>query len=64
MQIYLYNGCQLHSVECVPKINSLFSIIFHAIYGTGCIELTIVVIMRVIILLSATSRKYELIAIV
>ena len=28
------------SVECVSKIKSLFKIIFHAIYGAVCIQLT------------------------
>ena len=31
---------QAHSVECVSKIKSILSIVFHAIYGTLCIQLT------------------------
>ena len=34
-----WNTCQVHSVECVSKIKSSLSIIFHAIYGAVCIQL-------------------------
>ena len=34
------NACREHSVECVSKIKSILSVIFHAIYGTLCIQLT------------------------
>ena len=45
MQMYLkilnfWNTCQLHSVECVSKIKSILSIIFHAIYRAVFIQLT------------------------
>ena len=35
------NTCQAHSVRCVSKIKSIPSIIFHAIYGAVCIQLTL-----------------------
>ena len=34
------NTCQVHSVECVSKIESIIWIIFHSIYAAVCIELT------------------------
>ena len=34
------NNCHLHYVDCVTKIYSILSIIFHAIYGAVCIHLT------------------------
>ena len=34
------NASQTHSVECVSKIKSVLSIIFHAMYGVVCIQLT------------------------
>ena len=40
------NACEVHSVECVSKIRSIVSIIFHAIYGGLCIfSLTISLVM-------------------
>ena len=34
------NACQVHSIECVSKIKSIFSVIFHEMYGPVCIQLT------------------------
>ena len=34
------NVCYVHSVECLSKINSIFSIIFHTICRTMCIQLS------------------------
>ena len=34
------NTRQVPSVECVSKIKSILAIIFHAIYGAVCIQLT------------------------
>ena len=46
MQTYLkvlkfWNACQVHSVKCVSKIESILSVIFHAIYRSICIQLTL-----------------------
>ena len=38
--LYFKNACQVHSVECVSRIRTGLSIIFHAIYGALCIQLT------------------------
>ena len=35
----LLKTCKVHSGECVSQIKSVLSIIFHAIYGTVCIQL-------------------------
>ena len=45
MQTYLKvlnfsNACHVPSVECVPKIKWILSIIFHTIYAAVCIQLT------------------------
>ena len=42
-----YNACQLHSVECLFKIRSVIWIIFHAIYGAVCIQLSLSLLMIV-----------------
>ena len=36
----LLNVCQVHSAECVSKIKSILSVIFNAIYGAVCVQLT------------------------
>ena len=51
-------------LECVSKIKSILSVIFHVIYGAVCIQLTITLMMTVrmrvlIILLSSSNRKYD-----
>ena len=33
-------ACHVHSVECVSKSKPILKIIFHAIYGAVCIQLT------------------------
>ena len=38
--IKLVNGIKVHPVEYMSKIKSILTIIFHAIYGTVCIQLT------------------------
>ena len=35
-----YNVCQVHSAECVYRIRKIFSILWYAIYGAMCIQLT------------------------
>ena len=36
----LLNACQAHSLKCVHNINSILSVIFNAVYGAVCIQLT------------------------
>ena len=38
--LHFLNASHMHSVECVSKIKSILSIIFHAIYGAVCIQFT------------------------
>ena len=38
--IELLDAYHVHSVECVSKIKSILSIIFHAMYMAMCIQLT------------------------
>ena len=40
MILNIYDACQVHYVECVSKIKSILSIIFHAIYGAVYKQLT------------------------
>ena len=38
--LQFYNTCQVHSAECVSKIMSIFSIIFHSKYDSVCLQFT------------------------
>ena len=70
MVLNFLNICQVHSVEYVSKSNSVLSVIFHAIYGAICIQLTHLVYLFWLweymnfILLSSSNRKYDPFAIV
>ena len=62
------NVCELYTVECVPKIKFIYSIISDSIYGAMCIRLTQFSCDDrdnvYFILLSPTNRKYEMLSIV
>ena len=67
--IEFLNTCQEHYIECVSKIQTILSIIAHAIYGAVCIQFTLFLLWWLweyvyYILLSSSNRKCDPFAIV